>query len=60
MQTKIKVTLKSAYGRNRYSPIDDLGLLLCRLNRSESRKSTFIDRDIEILRKIGYEIEIIK
>ena len=60
MQNKIKLTLKSVYGRNLYYPIDELGLLLSRLNRSERRKSSFINRDIEILRKIGYEIEIVR
>jgi len=57
---KLKIQTRMVYGRPLHYPMCDSSKLLVRLNRrtvSAEHTFSFVDRDLIILKQLGYEIE---
>jgi hypothetical protein len=51
----IQVNIKQVYGVDRIYPVNDKAMILTQL----TNKKTLDKRDIELIKKLGYEIEVI-
>jgi hypothetical protein len=51
----IQVNIKQVYGVDRIYPVNDKAIILTQL----TNKKTLDKRDIELIKKLGYEIEVI-
>lgn len=56
MSQKIQVKIKTVYGVDRAYPICSVAKLLCELGGGKS----FTDKDIKVIKKLGYEIEVVQ
>jgi hypothetical protein len=51
----IQVNIKQVYGVDRIYPVNDKAIILTQL----TNKKTLDNRDIELIKQLGYEIEVI-
>jgi hypothetical protein len=51
----IQVNIKQVYGVDRIYPVNDKAIILTQL----TNKKTLDKRDIELIKRLGYEIEVI-
>jgi hypothetical protein len=51
----IQVNIKQVYGVDRIYPVNDKAMILTQL----TNKKTLDKRDIELIKQLGYEIEVI-
>lgn len=51
----IKVNIKQVYGVERIYPVNDQAMILTQL----TNKKTLDSRDIELIKKLGYQIEVV-
>lgn len=51
----IQVNIKQVYGVERIYPVNDQAIFLTQL----TNKKTLDNRDIELIKKLGYQIEVV-
>jgi hypothetical protein len=51
----IQVNIKQVYGVDRVYPVNDKAIILTQL----TNKKTLDNRDIELIKQLGYEIEVL-
>jgi len=56
----LRILHSNPYGKDVYYPLCERGRLLTRLGKQEWRTDTFRQGDMDILKKLGFEIELLE